>query len=138
MMPRLFIGLVMAAVIVNGATLVPRIFGFIQDVKQSRQQRVGEAFKPLIPYLRQERWAGYLDCRTSSDPYTDTSIMAPYQQAQFILSPVLLDFKHPLRHAYLIVYCPDSAQRRGIQESLDAELIAESSERLVLLRRSLP
>lgn len=138
MIQKIFLGLVMLALILNGIMLMPKVSRLMVDVKQARRQQVGEEFKPLIPWLHQQHRIGYLDCRTSASPYTDAAIMAPYQQAQFVLSPVLLDFKQPRHYSHLILYCPDKAQRLKIKEKLDAQTLVQTAAGVLLLRRHLP
>jgi len=65
----------------------------------------GDKFVPLRPYLIGVRKVGYYTDQTSENPITDVNIMKDYQQAQYALSPTILDYYHGLNYELIIFNC---------------------------------
>ncbi|MBI3602457.1 MAG: hypothetical protein HY209_06145 [Candidatus Omnitrophica bacterium] len=61
----------------------------------------GIVFLPLKKYLKEFSIVGYYTNTISSNPWTDVNAMWAYQQAQYALSPVLLDFNN-LNHQFIV------------------------------------
>jgi len=131
----IFLGLIIATIVLNGFIQYPRLIQAIDHLKTNQVQRVGQEFKGLRPYLQDVAWAGYVSCLKAAHPATEVAIMAPYQQAQFILSPVLLDFDKADQHRYVILQCPDQAKAKAVQGHLNARVVARSAKDIWLLDR---
>ena len=129
----LLIILVLAAV--NLFTLVPIFIRSIERLKNGPTQTIGGAFVPLVPYVRNIPSAGFMTCQESTHPLTDVAVMGPYQQAQFVLSPVILDYYHPLDHSHIVLYCPAADKQKQIVERLRAHVIYKTRTGSLLLER---
>lgn len=67
----------------------------------------GATFLSLRPGLKGVPMAGYFTDRTSTHPSTDVGVMFPYQQAQYALSPTLLDYYHPFAYEWTVFNTKD-------------------------------
>ncbi len=69
----------------------------------------GLEFTGLRPFLHGVREAGYYGGKVPSDHNLDAHLYFDYQQAQYALSPVLLDNLFPFTHEWLILKDADPA-----------------------------
>jgi hypothetical protein len=65
----------------------------------------GLKFSGLGEKLKEESTVGYVSDLDIKNP----GPLAEYQQAQYILAPVLLDIQQPSRHRYVLINCSDDA-----------------------------
>ena len=107
----------------------------IHIFKTQQVQPIGVQFIPLIPYLSKVPWAGYITCLDSSHPLTDVAIMGPYQQAQYVLSPTILDYFHPLHYRYIVLHCPHRADQRLVKIALPGFINLMGSNGISILYR---
>ncbi|MBF0503492.1 MAG: hypothetical protein HQL14_00165 [Candidatus Omnitrophica bacterium] len=114
---------------------LPRLFYFVHILKTHHVSLIGREFAPLSPYLKGTPTAGYMTCLHSSNPLIDTAIMGPYQQAQFVLSPTILDYFHPLDYRAIIYQCPDEPTSKQIHKRLGPYMIFKSFKGVSLLFR---
>lgn len=104
-------------------------------IKAHQVPSIGQEYIPLYPYLKKVQWAGYMTCQDSSHPLTDTAIMGGYQQAQFVLSPTILNYLHPYDHRYIVLQCPDDVKVSRIRKRLSADIILKTKDGILLLYR---
>ena len=102
-----FLFIILLLIILNFFNQGPCFVNSARILKAHRIQSIGQEFLPLVFYLRGSPTVGYMTCLNSSHPLTDIAIMGPYQQAQFVLNPTILDNIHPIDHRFLILYCPE-------------------------------
>ena len=107
MFSKIFLAVVLFLIFFNFFIQFPNFTHTVHGLKAHQPSRLGHEFIPFVPFLQKVRWAGYATCRHSDDPNTDVTIMGPYQQAQFVLNPTILDNIHPIDHRFLILYCPE-------------------------------
>ena len=131
----LFLSILLLLLFFNFYNQFPFILRCYHLVKSHQIQSIGESFIPLRPYVKHIQRAGYMNCRYSSHPLTDVSIMGPYQEAQFILSPLMLDYFHAKNYRYIILQCPDDLMQRNIKDQLSAKTLFATPEGIVLLDR---
>jgi hypothetical protein len=106
MVRSIFLVIIFLLIFLNFTFLFPHFIDAIHILKTHQVRSIERKFSPLIPYLKGVRWVGYMTCLNSSHPLTDVAIMGPYQLAQFVLSPTILDYYHPLDYQYIIYQCP--------------------------------
>lgn len=95
----------------------------------------GEPFAPLRPFLAHIPMAGYYTDQSSSNPGMDAGIMGLFQQAQYTLSPTLLDFFHGLDYEYIIFYCSNRKVENEKMAELNAVPIARIANGITLVRK---
>ena len=102
---------------------------------QNLQSPPGQIFVSLRPYLKNVSWAGfYIDSRNVK-AFDDVKGMFLYEQAQFCLSPTLLDYYDPLKYEFVIFIFKDrTAALRKISE-LHGHVVVITREGLILARR---
>ena len=132
---HLFLIFILILILLNFITELPFYINYSARLKHHSWAFAGREFLALIPYLKNVPWAGYLTCVSSSDPRIDPFVMGPYQQAQFILSPTILDFYHPYDYTYIIVQCPDNPRYYSSNHRLATFLPIWSFDGFVLLSR---
>ena len=133
---NLFLCLIVCIVIRNAFIQYPRIDHSINIIKHDAAPLIGQDFVMLIPYVHKIHSAGYINCRKSSHPLTDTAIMGPYQQAQFVLSPLILDYYHPTEYRYIIMDCyDDGVDLLAFQKRLGAHTVVTTPKGILLLER---
>jgi len=102
-----FLFIILLLIILNFFNQGPCFVNSARILKAHRIQSIGQEFLPLVFYLRGSPTVGYMTCLNSSHPLTDVAIMGPYQQAQFVLAPTILDYFHPLDYAFIVYQCPN-------------------------------
>ncbi|MDE1920408.1 MAG: hypothetical protein KGJ09_02240 [Candidatus Omnitrophica bacterium] len=107
----------------------------IQRIKDRRIVRIGPEFKFLAPYLRNVDGAGWATCLKSSHPSTDVAIMGPYQQAQFVLSPTILNYIHPFDYRYVVFQCPPEARQKYVEKYWSRYIVLKNDGGVSLLYR---
>ena len=97
----------------NFKNVIPRV------LTNSFASSPGFEFECLRPYLINVRKAGYYTSQPSNHPYPDTKIVWGFVQAQYALSPTILDLMHPWDHEYVVYlsgsngYWGDKIEQRG-------------------------
>jgi hypothetical protein len=130
-----FLLIILFLIFFNFFSQLPSFFNVVRILKTHQIQSIGREFIALSSYLRSVPSVGYMTCLNSSHPLTDTAIMGPYQQSQFVLSPTILDYLHPLDYRYIILQCPYQAAQEQIQRRLKADIILKSPDGILLLYR---
>jgi len=133
-MKFIFFSILLFVSVLNFSAQSPGILWLIRSLAYP-QAPVGARFISLRPYLSHISTAGYINCRPSANPERDTAIMGPYQQAQFILSPVILDYYHPQDYRYIILQCPNSDVQDVIRKKLSARILFDGPNGVQLLDR---
>lgn len=110
---------------------------FVQELKTNPPEILGGDFIPLHPYLSQIPWAGYVPCYESPSPAYDVNLMAPFQQAQFVLSPTLLDYYNALKYPWVILYCPEPNTLEQKLRSITAKPVVVLNNGVALAHRDL-
>jgi hypothetical protein len=112
---------------------------YLQDcayrIKTHQIDQIGAGFRGLSGYLRRADEAGYMSCRNSAHPFSDVAVMEPYQQAQFVLSPTILDYFHPLDYSYIILECPQKDIPQGTLAQLSSYKILSKADGVLLFYR---
>ena len=132
---KLFLFIILFLIIHNFWVQLPSFRISLHHFKSRQKLILGREFVPLIPFLKGVSWAGYKTCLNSSHPLTDADLMGPYQQAQFILVPTVVDYYHPFDYRYLIVQCPDINLLRKIQGQLSSRGAVRIFDGVLLLDR---
>ena len=127
--------IILFLIFLNTMFQLPRFINSIHILKTYQLRPIGREFVPLIPFLRKAQWVGYMTCLNSSHPLTDVDIMGPYQQAQFVLVPTILDYFHPFDYHYLILQCPDAVGLRSIQGRISSYVTLKAFDGVSLLYR---
>ena len=117
----LFLFIIVFFIIYNIFVQLPTFKVSLHHFKKHQKLSIGREFVPLIPFLKDVSWVGYQTCLNSSDPLTDADLMQPYQQAQFILVPTIVDYYHPFDYRYLVFQCSDIHLLRKIQGQLSSK-----------------
>lgn len=130
-----FLFIVLFFITFNIISLLPFYINSLHSLKTYQPRPIGSEFIPLFPYLKGVPWAGYITCQESSRPSTDVAVWGPYQQAQFVLSPTILDYFHPLDYRYLISRCPDPAGQKQLRKRLSSYMTLKSFNGVSLLYR---
>ncbi len=104
------------------------------DSFQNSQPYPGVEFLPLQNYLQGQTKVGYYTDRISSSPFTDVQIMRPYQQAQYALSPVLLDYGN-LEHNFIILNCQHKGCLSKIAHQFQGKICIDLKNGISLIKR---
>jgi len=104
-----FLFIILFFILFNFKTQLPRFINSIRVLKNYHVRPLGGEFVHLVPFLKNGQRVGYMTCLKSSHPLTDVAVMGPYQQAQYVLAPAILDYFHPFDHQYIILECPGRA-----------------------------
>jgi hypothetical protein len=130
-----FLVIILYLILFNFRTQLPSFISAIRILKHHQAHSIGREFVALIPYLSNVPYAGYISCVDSSHPLTDVAIMGPFQEAQFILAPTILDYFHPFDYHYLILQNPDVVCPRKIQRQLSSYVILKNFNGVSILYR---
>lgn len=118
---------------------IPSLVFIVQHpaVDMAASPAVGRRFLPLISYLQGTEAAGFVtDAEpASSHPDTRIPIMLPFQQAQYVLSPVYLDHIHPDRYCSVVAYYSDEHKLERMAQLLHARIDKRFPNGVALLRR---
>lgn len=121
-----FLLIILFLIFFNFSKQLPLFIDSVRILKTHQVQPIGREFIWLSYYLRGVQSSGYMTCLNSSHPLTDAAIMGPYQMAQFVLSPTILDYFHPLDYRTIVLQCPDQVITKPIQRRLSAYIILKS------------
>ncbi len=95
----------------------------------------GEHFLGLHRYLRGVRFVGYDSDRRTKSPFTNSAFAYAYQQAQYALSPTLLDYMNYSRHRMVILRYTDRNKLIRKIDELDGKILYNLSDKIILIRR---
>ena len=135
MFSKIFLFIILFLISFNFLFQLPGYINSIHILKTYQLRPIGREFIPLIPFLKKVQWAGYMTCLDSSHPLTDVAIMGPYQKAQFVLVPTILDYFHPFDHHYLILQCPNVVSSDQLRGQLSSYGILKTFDGVSLLHR---
>lgn len=134
MMIRLTFILIFFQVMLNFNNLIPTFNRNLMLLRHPDQSIPGQEFIPLKPSLTGIMTLGYQTCIPSQHQMIDPEIMGPYQEAQFVLSPVILDYNN-VSHEVLLYRCQNSADRvRWMNQFLSIKVLYQDQQ-LLLIRK---
>ncbi|MDE2222776.1 MAG: hypothetical protein KGK03_06870 [Candidatus Omnitrophica bacterium] len=131
----LFLLVILFVICCNFYAQWPNFKSDILMIRKHQADQIGTEFAVLAPYLKNVDWAGFATCVESSHPATDVAVMGPYQQAQFVLSPTILDYIRPLDYPYVVFQCPSVALQKHIERHLSHYIVLKHTKRVSLLYR---
>lgn len=99
------------------------------------QSPPGHIFIGLRPYLKNIPWAGYYSDNKTANAYADVNSMFAYQQAQYSLSPTLLDYYKPFKHEFIIFNSKDLTSLQGKVMALHGHVLAVVGGNIILVQR---
>jgi len=104
----------------------------------SSQSYPGKDFLGLRSYLKSIPMAGYYSDWPSSHPLTDAHTMFAYQQAQYALSPTLLDYYHPFTYKWIVLNCHDHRTEERLLKELNVSIVVRLPNGLAIGHREKP
>jgi hypothetical protein len=133
-MRKTFLCVVVLFLSLNMFFQIPTLIKYYNFLKLKPHISLRREFIVFGPYLDKVPIAGYMSCANSPHPLIDPEVMRPFQQARFVLAPTVLDYVHPLDHAYILLQCPDALKQMQLAKQFSAKIIFQTKKAALLER----
>jgi hypothetical protein len=107
----------------------------VPSLSEAWKNSPGSEFLPLTRDILHERIIGYLPEKYDADIWVDVETMKPFEQAQYALSPVVLDLHTPLRHDKVLVVCRRDVCWEDLLKEKKYRILNRLSDKIVLIEQ---